>query len=93
LIKDDIINKELNHEIITIDIIKANSKPFGVCAFYRPPNSGRDFFDSFERIIQKYDSDSKELLLLGDVNCNQLTIPCHFDSLRIKSICNTYQIN
>jgi len=92
LIKDDLINKELNHEIMTIDVIKPNSKPFGVCAFYRPPNSNRDFFDSLEKIIQKYDSESRELILLGDINCNQLTNSRDFDSLQIKSFCDTYQI-
>lgn len=92
LTRDNIVSKELYHEIIIIDILKINCKPFGICAFYRPPNSDRVFFDSFELVIQKYDNDSKELLLLGDINCNQLINARDSNSLGIHSICETYQI-
>ena len=85
------INCDNQHEIINIEILKPNSKPFGICAFYRPPNCNRNFFESFECIIQTYDQESKELMLIGDLNCNYL---CKSDpnlSL-VKSISDTYHL-
>jgi len=92
LIKENILC-ETNHEIIVIDIVKPNCKPFGICVFYRPPSSDRSFFESFKRIVQIYDDEARELLLMGDINCNFLSN--HHDSKLqlIQSICDTYQIS
>ena len=59
-------------EAVCIEIIKPNSKPFAVIACYRPPNSPLDFFDQLESVVDTLDSEDKEIILIGDLNCNTL---------------------
>ena len=61
-----------NLEMICCEINKPQSRPTLISAWYRPPNSEMKIFDSFEIFLKKCDVESKELLIIGDINCNIL---------------------
>ena len=42
-----------NLECLTVEINKPRSKPFLVYTWFRPPQSSRDLFSTFERILIK----------------------------------------
>ena len=67
---DDLINDDL--ECLIVEISKPRSSVFLVGTWYRPPNSPPERFNEFENLIDKIDAESKELYILGDVNCNLL---------------------
>ena len=52
--------------------IQPRSKSFLVSTWYRPPRSNSEFFQDFEKLVEKVDSENKEFYLLGDLNCNLL---------------------
>lgn len=66
------INIESEFEILSIDIKKPNSKAFNVTGAYRPPSCVDGFFENLENIIRTIDIESKEIIILGDLNCNYL---------------------
>ena len=37
---------------------------------YRPPNSTVELFNGYENLIEKLDSENKEIILIGDLNCD-----------------------
>ena len=48
------------------------SSPFIVLAWYRPPNYDKLRLIELEQILQILDSENKEIILLGDTNCDEL---------------------
>ena len=69
-IRDDLINDDL--ECLIVEISKPRSSVFLVDTWYRPPNSPPKRFNEFENVIDKIHAESKELYILGDINCNLL---------------------
>jgi hypothetical protein len=67
-------------EMVCIEICRKYGKPFLISAWYRPPNSNIDLFDSFEMFINKCEIESKELLVLGDLNCDWNKTPLDMQS-------------
>ena len=61
-------------ECIWIEVWVKNSKPILVGNRYRPPDNSdylpEDFNNKFEKMLYNVNSEDKETLLLGDVNCN-----------------------
>ena len=57
-------------EIITVEIFKPKSKPFLVNCWYRPPDSSVEIFNNYEELVKKMDSENKEVILIGDFNCD-----------------------
>ena len=67
--------KDLNSddlEMICIEICKPRSRPFLISVWYRPPNPEMKLFDFFEIFLSKCDAESKELIVIGDINCNMI---------------------
>ena len=56
-------------EMLSVDIKKPNSKAFN----YRPPSCTVGFFEALEAIVRIIDMESKEQIILGDLNCNYLS--------------------
>ena len=70
--RSDLISSEI--EALCIEITKPHSKPYAVLACYRSTDSEVDhFFDEYEAIVAKLDSEGKEFYVLGDLNCNLLS--------------------
>ena len=68
IIRDDLFDENL--ETITIEISKPNSKPFLINCWYRPPDTPLELFNNYEDLITKMDSENKEVILIGDFNCD-----------------------
>ena len=49
------------------------SKPFLVLAWYRPPSDPVASFDELEKVLSYLDKEGKEIILLGDTNCDLTT--------------------
>ena len=60
-------------EIFTVEICKYKIKPFLVTTWNRPPNSSIDKLKEFEKVLQLIDTEDKESIIMGDMNCD-LTI-------------------
>lgn len=43
-----------------------------LCNIYRPPNSAVTVFDSFSEMLESASSEGKEVVVMGDMNCNLL---------------------
>ena len=59
-----------NVEIICIEVEPPTSKPFLVLAWYRPPNDPDKSFLMLEKTLSFLDKENKEIILLGDTNCD-----------------------
>ena len=79
-------------EMICIEISKPRSKPFLISAWYRPPNSEMKLFDSFEIFLSKCDAESKDLLVIGDINCDMLKSPKDSSTNRLLFLCTLYNL-
>ena len=56
--------------MICIEIERPHSKPFLLSAWYRPPNSDLNIINEYELFLFKCDSKSKEMIIIGDLNCD-----------------------
>ena len=58
-----------------------------ILCWYRPTASDRDneSFNALERILKRLDSEDKELIIIGDTNCN-LTSKTDRNTKRIKTL-------
>ena len=43
-------------------------------AWYRPPKYEHQTIDEIETLLKSLDAEGKEIILMGDVNCNDLDI-------------------
>ena len=57
-------------ETITVVISKPKSRSFLINTWYRPPDSPIGLFDVYEEYVKKMDSENKEVVLIGDFNCD-----------------------
>ena len=57
-------------EIICIEVEPPKSKSFLVLAWYRPPNDPVASFIKLEKVLSFLDKENKEIILLGDTNCD-----------------------
>ncbi|XP_028416157.1 uncharacterized protein LOC114539748 [Dendronephthya gigantea] len=67
-IRKELMSNEL--ETITIEISKPKSKPFLINCWYRPPDSMIEIFNIYEDLVKKMDNENKEVILIGDFNCD-----------------------
>ena len=86
-----------NLECIVVEISNTRSKPFLVGTWYRPPNSPSGLFSQFEILLDKIDSENSEFHLLGDLNCNLLSLlpertTCSSELLNILDIFDFHQL-
>ena len=57
-------------EIICIEVEPPNSRSFLILAWYRPPSDPVVSFDKLEKVLSFLDKEGKEIILLGDTNCD-----------------------
>ena len=57
-------------ELACIEIRPQKSRPFIIISWYRPPNSHVSCFEMLENVLSFLDKEGKEIILLGDTNCN-----------------------
>ena len=66
--RDDFPNKSL--ELICIEVEPPNSLPYIILGWYRPPSDPISCFGSLEENLRYFDRENKEIILLGDTNCD-----------------------
>ena len=59
-----------NLELICIEVEPPKSKLFLVLAWYRPPSDPVGSFSKLENVLSFLDKEGKEIILLGDTNCD-----------------------
>ena len=57
-------------ELICVEIEPLRSNSFLLLVFYRPPNDPIDSFNKLENVLFYLDKEGKEIILLGDTNCD-----------------------
>ena len=57
-------------ELICVEILPPKAKPYFVVAWYRPPSDPVETFSKLEQILSFLDKEEKEVILLGDTNCD-----------------------
>ena len=78
--------------MVRIEVSRPHSKSFLISTWYRPPNSDMDLFDDCNLFFRKCDSENKELLVVGDLNCDVSKTspdPC---TRRLQFLFSLYQI-
>ena len=68
LIRNDIPGESI--ELLCIEIQRLKCKPFLFPPWYRPPNDPVCTFHKFERVLSYLDKGNKEIILMGDINCD-----------------------
>lgn len=82
-------------EIIVLEIKITNNKPFLVLVWYRPPGTKIENFDHIERLLFSCEQEDKEIVLIGDINCDLLADEpdCYTKRLmNVTSISNIKQL-
>ncbi len=88
-IRSDIMPENL--ETITVEITKPKAKPFLLSTWYRPPNMPVNIFIDYELIIQKMDHENKEIICIGDFNCDWLS-PEKSETKKLFDLANMFQL-
>ena len=82
-------------ELICAKITPPKSSPFCILSWYRPHSSLIDTFNSLELVLRFFESEGKEIILLGDTNCDLLNGPKvsseHPVPSHVKRIYDIYQ--
>ena len=83
--------EDLNSDIesISIELDIKHVKPIIVTIIYRPPHSLVEWFDRAEKLVSETDSENKECILAGDMNCDMLKTRDN-DTRHTKRIYGTY---
>ena len=80
-------------EIICIEVRRPNRVAFLISAWYRPPNSNKDVFYEFDLFLRKCDLENKELMIVGDINCDFAKAEPDSHTRRLQLSCYLYQLN
>ena len=82
----------VNLEMLCIEVQKANSKPFLLSTWYKPPDEiSNDILGVFELFLAKVDAEGKESIILGDVNCDVRASQIAPFTSNLGFLCDSYQ--
>ena len=89
--RDDVPTDSL--ELICVEIQPPRSKPYLVVSWYRPPSDPVGSFSNMEKVLSYLDKEGKEIILLGDTNCDlTITAPDQPAKNNSKHICSLYEL-
>ena len=96
-VSKDLPEKSL--ELLCIEVEPLKARPFFVISWYRPPSDTVETFDKLDRTLQFLETEGKELILLGDTNCDFLKFSRTSDmsclnnpSKHMQQIYSTYEL-
>ena len=69
------------------------NKSLLINAWYRPPNSDINFFDEYAEFLCKCEAENKELIVLGDLNCDVSKTPLDNQTRKLQFLCSLYQFD
>ena len=79
-------------EAACIEVTQYKCKPFLIASVYRTPNAKVEIFDKIETLIQNLDQDTKEIIILGDFNCDLLPEVKDSHTKKFLDLVNMYQL-
>ena len=80
-------------EMLCAEIICPFSKSLLVCTWYRPPNSYMNLFNECDVFLQKCKSENKELIVVGDINCDDMKSPPDAHTQQFNFLSSFYQLD
>ena len=78
-------------EAVCLEIKQSNSRSFIISTIYRAPSASVEIFSKIKELIELVDNKSKEIYILGDLNCNMLE-PTLQSTKRLNEILELYQM-
>ena len=80
-------------ELICIQVLPSLNKPFLLLAWYRPPSDTVETFHKLDKFLAFLASEDKEIILLGDTNCDLTNKPgdLNVDS-NTRHLCSLYDL-
>ena len=97
-IRDNLLHSQRNDlttddfEMACIEVKLPYNKSFLVATWYRPPSSKIDLFDKWALFLSKCDIENKELIIVGDLNCDVSNPLPNSHAHRLKFLCSLYQL-
>ena len=75
-------------ELICIEIEPPKSRPYIIVAWHRPPSDPVESFNKLEKILAFLVKEGKEIILIGDTNCDLL----NSEDNNTKHMCELYNL-
>ena len=97
-IRDNILYSQRNDlatddlELACIEVKLPYNKSFLVATWYRLPSSQIDLFDEWALFLSKCDTENKELIIVGNFNCDLSKALPDSHTQRLKFLCSLYQL-
>ncbi len=88
-LRTDLMPTEL--EMIVVEMLCSKSKPFVVISWYRPESEIK-LFDHFQSILEKIEAENKDVVVIGDVNCDLLTDNPSCYTKKMKEITDSFNM-
>ncbi|KAJ8017557.1 hypothetical protein HOLleu_44948 [Holothuria leucospilota] len=79
-------------ESICVEVKFKATAPILIYSVYRPPNSPVSFFNSFSEMLSKASREKKEVVTLGDLNCNVDPSVRDVNARHLRFITDLYQL-
>ena len=79
--------------MLCAEINRPFSKSLFVCTWYRPPNSDMNLFNECDVFLQKCESENKELIVVGDINCDVMKSPPDAHTQQFNFLSSLYQMD
>ena len=88
--RDDLVPADA--EAVCLENIRPKCKPILIASIYRPPNSNIELLDSFGGAFQNLDNEQRELIIVGDLNCDLLQRNLSNHTKGFSDIVNLFQL-
>lgn len=87
-IRNDLMPSEL--ELLVLELKHSKARPILLLIWYRPPESKMDKFDFMEHVLHTAEKENKDIILIGDINCDILK-PCCYTK-KMQDISDNYHL-
>ena len=77
-------------EILCVEITPPKARPYIILLWYRPPSNNNDTFEKLENVLLFLEHEGKEVILLGDTNCDLSETNIPNSPYHVKSIKDIY---
>ena len=89
-VRNDLMPTDL--EMIILEITQPKCKPFLIISWYRPPGTHMDLFEKINHVLENVECTDKEVMIVGDTNCDLLTSNPTCYTLKMKEIAINFHL-
>ena len=80
-------------ELICIEVLSSRNNPFLPLAWHRPPSDPCETYHKLDKVLTFLDSEDKEIIFLGDTNCDLTKKPRYLNLDNItRHLCKLYDL-